>query len=266
MKASDFRIMAGGSNLKMYYVSVPASGSTLGVAPDTAAFTFCSRCGVHVLHAPNANSNMLDVNVECLDTATNWSLSKTKHNLSQGVPASGQWKHHFEDVCSDEGDENLSIALSTNGLMTTEFGNGEGTRSPKETWRLPTPKLLKIDSIPVSPGTPSTSSTSCAESQFPAHPHLNRMDNTGGEEHDEVVTSPPLLKLPPSVRSQVSTPVDISHAAGIEGVESIATPKMRDQLNYYIGKHVTSSSSSKGNTPKAANGQQAKTKEEATLS
>jgi hypothetical protein len=250
----------------MYYVSVPASGSSLGVAPDTAAFTFCSRCGVHVLHAPNAQSNMLDVNVECLDTATSWSLSKTKHNLSQGVPALGQWKHHFEVVGNDEGDESLPIDLFTNELMTAELENGGGTRSPKETWKLPTPKLLKMDSIPVSPGTPSTSSTSCAESHFPAHPHLNRMDNPCGKELDEVVASPPLLKLPPSVRSQVPKPVDISHAAGIDGVESIATPKMRDQLNYYIGKHVTSSSSNKGNTPKAGNGQQAKTNDGATLS
>ena len=237
----------------MYYIAVPACGSTLGVEPIIAAFTFCSRCGVHVLHAPSAHSNMIDVNVECLDTATNWSLSKTKQNLSQGEPALVQQKHHFEIVCDDDGDENVPIELFAHGRLSTELENGEDARSPKETWQLPTPKLLKMDSTPLAPGTPSTSSTSCTERQFPSHLQPNGREDSGGEDSDHVIASPPLLKLPPSVRSHVPTPIDTSHCAGNETVESIATPQMRDQLNYYIGKHVTSSESHLKRTPKALN-------------
>ena len=197
---------------------------------------------------------MLDVNVECLDSASKWSLSKVKQNLSQGVPALDQGKHHFQVDNGDDGDENVQIEFFSSGPLTAELGNGGDPRST-EIWQLPTPKLLKMDSTPLSPGTPSTSSTSCTERQFQGHSQTNGRDDPGGEDSEQAIASPPLLNLPPSFRQIIPMPIESSHSAGTESIESITSPQMRDQLNYYIGKHVTSSPSKMSSTPKAFNGQ-----------
>jgi hypothetical protein len=244
--------------LKIYYILVPAAASTLGVEPNTAAFTFCSRCGVHILHAPNASSNMLDVNVDCLDAGTKWSISKHKQNLSQGVPALDQWKLHAGTIDSDDADYDGRSGFLLSDPLTMELGNGDVARSLQGNWRLVTPKSLPVDPTIVSPGTPSTSSTSGTDGQLAVHERSFGMDDAGGEDLEQAISSPPLLKLPPTSRLRMPPPIESSLSEGDETVESTTTPQMRDQLKYYMSKHISTAGKKEGNsTPKTANTLQA---------
>ena len=237
--------------LKMYYIMVPASGSSAGVEPITAAFTFCSRCGVHVLHAPSAHSNMIDVNVDCLNTDKKWTLSEQKENLSYGVPLPDQWKDNFDTI--NEADEYARDDFFALGPMANSIVSDEDSRSMQESWSLPTPKELKMDSTVVSPGTPSTSSTSGTGSHLAARVRSFGMEDsrTGSEDSDHHIAAPPVLKLPPAANLNLRLPPPIetglSLSPGSEISASNTTPMMRDQLKYYMSKHV--SSSGKKHTP-----------------
>lgn len=252
--APDFRFIAGEAILKIYYVLVPAAASALGVEPKTAAFTFCSRCGVHILHAPNAFSNMIDVNVDCLDAGTKWLMSKHKRNLSQGVPALDQWKRHTGTIDSDDADYDGRSGFLLSDPLTMELGNGEDARSVQGNWRLVTPKSLTVDPTMVSPGTPSTSSTSGTDGQLAVHERSFGMEDSRGVDLEHAITSPALRKLAPTSRLRLPPPLETSLSEGNETIESTTTPQMRDQLKYYMSKHVsTSGKKATNSTPKTAN-------------
>jgi len=91
--ASNFQLTSGTESLSVYYVRLPShkttnpkppsnninasssSSSTSSSSDDDestekgniAAHTFCNRCGVHILRAPDPKSNELEVNTDCLD-------------------------------------------------------------------------------------------------------------------------------------------------------------------------------------------------------
>lgn len=256
--APDFRFIAGEAMLKIYYVLVPAATSALGVEPNTAAFTFCSRCGVHILHAPNALSNMVDVNVDCLDAGTKWLMSKHKRNLSQGVPALDQWKRPTGTIDSDDADFDGRSGFLLNDPLTMELGNGEVARSMQGNWRLVTPKSLTVDPTMVSPGTPSTSSTSGTDGQLAVHERSFAMEDSGGVDLEQAVSSPTLLNLPQTSRLRLPPQIEASLSEGDETIGSTTTPQMRDQLKYYMSKHVSTSGKKAAiSTPKTANTLQA---------
>lgn len=60
--ASNFKLVSGAQYLSVYYVSIPKDNQEL-----VAAHTFCSRCGVHILRAPDPQSNDIEINIDCLD-------------------------------------------------------------------------------------------------------------------------------------------------------------------------------------------------------
>jgi hypothetical protein len=134
----------------------------MGVEPETAAFTFCSQCGTHILHAPSSHSTILDVNTECLDAGSRWSLSKDKHNLSQGVPCSDQVLPHYPSTDFVKDDEIESVMHAS--FPNSKYGEFHQAGQHVASVRLPTPTTSKVHAKVVFPGTPSTSSTSITAS------------------------------------------------------------------------------------------------------
>jgi hypothetical protein len=72
--ADKFQLTKGSRHLKMYYVNVrrqltATEGAGAGGDASTvmAAHTFCGRCGVHIVRAPDSNLDALEVNVGCLE-------------------------------------------------------------------------------------------------------------------------------------------------------------------------------------------------------
>lgn len=60
--ASNFKLSSGAQYLSVYYVSIRKDNQEL-----VAGHTFCSRCGVHILRAPDPNSEYIEINTDCLD-------------------------------------------------------------------------------------------------------------------------------------------------------------------------------------------------------
>jgi hypothetical protein len=134
----------------MYYILVPASGSSNTIEPATAAFTFCSRCGVYVLHAPSANSRKIHVNVDLLENKPRVMLSKEKQNFAGGVPIpeEDRW-----DAKTD--------AFTTTSATSAE---DEDLQFHDQT-TIVTPQSTKAHNSPlITPSTPTTVATESTDS------------------------------------------------------------------------------------------------------
>jgi hypothetical protein len=252
VKASDFCIVSGGEMLQMYYVAVPANGASPGVTPITAAFTFCSRCGVHVIHAPSARSIFLDVNVDCLDTK--WKLSKKKENLSHGVFMSDQWDS--QESTMRELDFASRDHFFSAGPLTALTGaeDDDDFHPTTESWVSSTTTLKEIkqqQELMMSPGTPTTVSTVGTGSHNLTAPTRSFESRDFGTGSDGSVSLG--LELPPAATSRLPPPIDTSlsgnEAGPLSTTSSHATPMMRDQLKYYMSKHVSTSGSKKRTSP-----------------
>uniref|UniRef100_A0A7S3Q6J0 CENP-V/GFA domain-containing protein n=1 Tax=Chaetoceros debilis TaxID=122233 RepID=A0A7S3Q6J0_9STRA len=69
--AQNFQLVSGTEYLSVYYVNLSQEEHGRYDAQHDgnliAAHTFCSRCGVHILRAPNSHSDELEINTNCLD-------------------------------------------------------------------------------------------------------------------------------------------------------------------------------------------------------
>lgn len=231
--------------LQMYYILVPAKGSATGVTPITAAFTFCSRCGVHVVHAPSAQSNMLDVNVDCLDS-DDWKRSKTKDNLSQGVSVADQWEQRDENTISDT-DFESGVHFFSSGPLTALTGGESDFRPINDGWRSQFSKDKLNPTLMTDPGTPNTVSTGGTGSHTLLAPARLYEGQDAGSENSSSLS----LELPPTAISRLPPPIDTSMtpSAAEESKSSHTTPMMRDQLKYYMSKHVSPTSGKKRSSP-----------------
>lgn len=100
IRAKSFRFVSGAHLVRMYYVNKPNSNSN-NSKDEVGAHSFCSRCGVHFLHAPNSHSTALDVNVDCLgqkDAKIKSAKGKKRVNLSAGIPVLDQWENDDADL------------------------------------------------------------------------------------------------------------------------------------------------------------------------
>lgn len=244
--ACNFRIVDGEDVLKMYYIQVPAGKESSGVEPDLAAFSFCSRCGVHILHAPNPNSTHLDVNVDCLDSDEKRKLvfSDQKLNFSVGVPVvSDEWNE--KDELLDEFSEAETSRLITFGHMMNNVAE-EGCSSIDENHSLQgslyersvssTPhSFQKVQSNTWHPGTPSTVATNSMDSG-----HTSRIQPytlaDGGISIDGSETSSMGLR----VSTGLTNTLRVTTEDDSPRLTPSTTPMARDQLKYYISKHVSS--------------------------
>lgn len=111
----------------MYYVTVnnvSEDGSPTGTT-CMAAHTFCSRCGVNLLRAPDSTMDALEVNVGCLErdgyatVDVEYYRSDDKVGLGAGAPLPHQW---LVEECDEpkpavycEGDEDCTTLDGTHG-------------------------------------------------------------------------------------------------------------------------------------------------------
>mmetsp|Transcript_585 Transcript_585/g.1224 ORF Transcript_585/g.1224 Transcript_585/m.1224 type:complete len:515 (-) Transcript_585:263-1807(-) len=125
--ADKFQLTKGSRHLKMYYVTVnnvSEDGSPTGTT-CMAAHTFCGRCGVNLLRAPDSNMDALEVNVGCLDkdgytnVNVDYYRADDKVGLGAGAPLPHQW---LVDECDEpkpatycDGDEDCTTLDGTHG-------------------------------------------------------------------------------------------------------------------------------------------------------
>jgi hypothetical protein len=127
--ADKFQLTKGSRHLKMYYVTVnnvSEDGSPTGTT-CMAAHTFCGRCGVNLLRAPDSTMDALEVNVGCLErdgyatVDVEYYRSDDKVGLGAGAPLPHQW---LVDECDEpkpavycEGDEDCTTLDGTHGPL-----------------------------------------------------------------------------------------------------------------------------------------------------
>jgi hypothetical protein len=244
-RAGNFRFIKGTDHLQIYYVSVPAGAAERnGVEPTVGAHTFCSQCGVHILHAASPNSDTLHVNVSCVDQHGNnkpriqW--NQRTASLSGGVPVPRQWEAE-EDVeerrntwstmeSEDDGTLESSSKLDENPETL------DGITPSDHSW-----KSATADPSP-SPGTPSTVGTVGTDSIVSAMRYrslaLEQQDASSEEDSESLPTFTKRPLLPPLSTSSRS--VGGVADSPSRKTPTTTTPMMRDQLKYYMSKHLPS--------------------------
>lgn len=129
VRARSFRFIQGAPFVNMYYVNKTTTTTNSGGgghhqpkgSDEVGAHSFCSRCGVHFLHAPNSHSSALDVNVDCLETediklqATNQKMLY----LSAGIRVRGQWGNQ-----EGGGGDNNSHSFGYPATISEDDANG----------------------------------------------------------------------------------------------------------------------------------------------
>lgn len=237
----------------MYYIQVPAGKSTPGVEPDLAAFSFCSRCGVHILHAPNPQSTHLDINVDCLDANKQRKVifSDQKLNFSVGVPVVSEEWNEKDELLDEFSEIETTSRLITFGHMVNSVAE-EGCSSIDEDHSFhenqsyqeslnersvsSTPhSFLKTQSLSWHPGTPSTVAANSMDSGNTSRiQHYALTD--GGISIDGSEISSTGMRVSPRLASTLSVSTENGDSPRLT---SSTTPMVRDQLKYYISKHVS---------------------------
>jgi len=133
-KADNFELLNGTEFLSVYYVQLPDNNNNNNHHTNTkgniAAHTFCNRCGVHILRAPNPNSDELEVNTNCLnifyDKVYTKNLNKTTRSIEinldvttdgnddgRGLGSGQPLVDRLTTVIDDEAEENEEDASDT---------------------------------------------------------------------------------------------------------------------------------------------------------
>ena len=231
IRASNFRFCKGTDHLQIYYVSVPA-GAEDGVEPTVGAHTFCSRCGVHILHAESPSSDSLHVNVCCVDGGNKPRIKwNQRNNLSSGVPVEKQWEEDDLDdnrnAWGNTAAEDLTLPSSYSKL-DEQPETPDGINQSDHSW-----KNVTL----AAPGTPSTVGTAGTDSIVSAmrYRSLALEQDSATSEDSESMSAKPLL--PP-----LNTSLPITLEPSSSTTQTTTTPMMRDQLKYYMSKHLPSPS------------------------
>jgi hypothetical protein len=258
VRARSFRFVKGAHFVKMYYVnksSTKAPGSSKQ-KEEVGAHSFCSRCGVHVLHAPNSHSTSLDVNVDCLNQGS-VKLKPIKGKdvkLSVGVPIAEQWDQ-------DNQDSRFPTSIVDPSSPMIMFPPVDGKRSKFSGYQHH-PLLrnhrqdldildddeddaynidLMVRKEP--PATPSTVYSSQTESFLGSSvggvPPTLTLDTRDCSNDTESVVSLSSNRSAFRINDSVAETLGESTPS----LTGTTTPMMRHQMNYYMRKHMSSSSS-----------------------
>ena len=247
--------------VSMYYVNKASSQYR---NEEVGAHSFCSRCGVHFLHAPNSRSTALDVNVDCLnpqDVKIKTAKSR-KINLSAGRPVSDQWEHdpethRYPATIAEENapmatmpfDKSSPFAAYRNHPLMRHHQNQEDWdplaadyhSTTNDTIDLTFPEDDKLENQ-----TPSTVYTAQTDSMS-VPPTLLTVDTSRPIDTESLVSLSSLrsrgaMSLKADPDAYVSPP---SNA----GIAPSTTPLVRHQMNFYMRKHMLSSSSISSSSP-----------------
>ncbi len=88
-----------------------------------AAHTFCSRCGVHILRAPNSHSDMLEINTNCLDEVK----ARDGHGHGHGISNdNGGASFGTGAGVNDDNHVNANVGRTNVNVYEVEDRNGTG--------------------------------------------------------------------------------------------------------------------------------------------
>lgn len=255
----------------MYYVNKDASRSSKRNDAEVGAHSFCSRCGVHFLHAPNSRSKAIDVNVDCLNQMElKIKAARKRVNLAAGISVADQWEHDQE---ANSHRYPATIAEGKSKIAPFDHSSPFAAYRHHPLMRYPNHQDWdRIDSATddgtidlvfpgsdkaVEPATPSTVYTtqeSLLSSSNGVPPTLTL--DTRHNDAESVVSLSSLRSgfppLPPSSSSLRASAAD-SHSFGAipspannnsAVISPSTTPLVRQHLNTYLRKHMSSSISS----------------------
>mmetsp|Transcript_29921 Transcript_29921/g.45901 ORF Transcript_29921/g.45901 Transcript_29921/m.45901 type:complete len:410 (-) Transcript_29921:49-1278(-) len=271
--ATNFRFSMGTEYVQMYY---DAPENSL-----VAAHAFCTKCGVHILHAPDRSANLLDINVDCLDRESKRSTSEKllREDTTSGLTQEeGDWQDSITD--SEEGGkrEELSHSALNDDVRQTIFPNEGGksrqlrSQSIEEHSAIPEtapsmhlltvaePEVTKHFSHPGTPSTDTTAGTGSVVDQMRMKALVLETRSTFdpeamvGGDHLSVSSSITTGTAPAAMMSQNTSTLPrlrtlLPPSSANPSPSSISsTPLVRDQLKYYMKKHLNNPpSTSSGN-------------------
>ena len=275
--ADNFQLISGSRFVSVYYVDLSADFDD-----DTmnqhhfhrhviAAHTFCSRCGVHILRAPSSHTNKLEVNTDCLDdfkeigantnnyisinttfhTSTDWMAMGEGKPIREAFKNAKESKRNVQVPTHQPYDQKQTISPWHTNTETTQEKEYEGSIKWKSS------ELVSQDGTPAT-NTPSTPiSGSCISST--THDSESTSDATS---YHEKYASPfdtayrlrnddshTISGWPVSSPLQSATPTNYEipraprTSTSVENAVKIhSSSLMKDQLKYYMKKHMVSQS------------------------
>jgi hypothetical protein len=219
--ASNFKLLSGAQYLSVYYVSIPKDNQEL-----VAGHTFCSRCGVHILKAPDPHSDYIQINTDCLDNHDGNFHIEHQHLLGDDDLPVSESKSPYKytpvtpGYTSSEEEEDQSMAwsnvLATMEETSTSMGvplnqsdicpNGAplsfNQQSMKQFQKLNLPNMPSNDRAKTS--TPATSiSTHVYGDSFSRSGNSFAEDDYFQDENDQVAS------VAPSLNSVFTSPLSI---------------------------------------------------------
>lgn len=243
--ANDFKFTNGTEFLSIYYVDIPVQKYSTSVRDVTsliekqvAAHTFCSRCGVHILRAPDNRSNALEINTNCLDDfhddkeerdndlklTISFDADIDERGVGSGIAVKNQWS-------KDEIDEDEVDTLYDDDSLTTN----KSSRYRPDTPRTQDTTITAGDTLISSSSSVRTSHTTgmLYDDDASRARVLQTMRNS--DTFGSIPPETPTLSTP---RSTVSSPI-ITSAGEFKTHNGTHSLVMREQLKYYMEKHIT---------------------------
>jgi len=249
--ANDFKFTNGTEFLSVYYVKIPIQKCSTRVdaiqaliEKQVAAHTFCSRCGVHILRAPDNRSNALEINTNCLDDfhddkgdridglklTVSFDVDIDERGVGSGLAVKNQWSK--DEIDEDEVDTLYDDdSLATNKSLTTN----KSSKYRPDTPRSQDTTITAGDTLFSSSSSVRTSHTTgiLYDDDTSRASVLQTMKNS-----DTFGSMPPETPTISTPRSTVSSPVIVpgGEFTTSNGTHSLV---MREQLKYYMEKHIT---------------------------
>lgn len=220
MKSSNFRVVRGQGHLRTYYVET---------SQDRGAHAFCERCGCHILFAPSRSSTRLLINVNCIDEGIRKiKVVDTKSSISTGMPMERQWDDQLTTISEVAHDAHIQINQNHNH---SQFRNLDSLSTEGSTeWKL-YDELDKLEPTAWKSYYPTSRTPTTISSSFTAQATDTQ--------------SLPAIRIPhgASDTASIMTESDVfsvTHSEfGLGGSTSKPLPILRDQMKYYMKKHVS---------------------------
>jgi hypothetical protein len=250
VKAANFRVTKGKDCLKTYYV-VPKDYSTRN--NSKGAHAFCGRCGVHILYAPSKNSSRLEINVHCLeDGIRKLRVTSSADAISNTIPVEEQWDDQLHTIS-----EGGSLEESRFMFELSDSMPGSSSPTPSQ-WSLHHRKsddsslgsiFFQEKLFPfTTPATPSTVDSVTAADSYVSSSVRAEQDSVATETESSTTSttteSNSRAQYPAALlKTSTSLPISLECLPPKNKTTSpptgTATPESRDQMRYYMKKHLS---------------------------
>ena len=275
IRARSFRFVKGEHYVRMYYVSKPSRNQALkkkspkSSNEEVGAHSFCSRCGVNILYAPNSHSTALEINLDCLDQ-DDLKLRPAvvkDGNLSRGFAVVQQWDEDQENgrypsTIVEENPMAIFPPLDQqqspfSGLQPNVLKQQDSMTEPDSLYDGDDDTInsdaycVRTNGSKLDPGTPSTVCTSQTAERivsFSSNHNLHgvlpslSLDTPRASSNDTESVASITSSRSAFPSSSSDTLFTRQHSSSSRSLSiSTAGPMMRHQMKYYMQKHMSSS-------------------------